>query len=1110
MVMRRPTDPTQHLGLGLRELSELAEVVGGPGTRVKDAALFQRTLTEADRRLQGERAATGNRVAETRRMEAPVAETGAAMTAANAQSMTAPDVQYEHGVPFGTSTISVPRIDPKSAALSHEERLIEVQRLQASGVPEMVAVKMVFPPHQEEGGRPTIQAVPAHLLQSTDPSALEEGRRQVQGGVLERAVHGTDPVELERTRRRVAKTYKVLGTGALLAATLPVAATGGLAAGVGLGARAIAPRVGGAILRHAPRFISQMTRGEIARRGAEAAGAPGPVQFGADVAAGGGLPRVPVQGIVASTKSGVGGVAGKAFQAVKDWQPWTAATKIEVDTVRASRAAIVAKNLEARDAAGPAIDKIRSYIRNTPAEARKIQELQTEAMARGIAKAEGMVESNIKQFGRALPEESISGTYRAGLAGTGAKVGTGWAPIAESIAERQGRTGIRGPVLFGEGAGPYPGEVVADFGKSYLGYKGMAGKLVQPGTKEAAIMFQRVLPTEAAIELGITGRDLNKMYKMITERFTDVARLSKKGTTLKDLTRSKPSSRQFQRNDAYDALTRVLTGFVPTRRELGLLEEVFGSGFANDVQRYKGWLRKTIDTVVDAGFLLPKAIRSSYDFSAVLRQAVIYSANPFHIKQTGGALYSMFRVGFGRNPRQFAVDVYDDIVDWRLNPHADRLYGRAPETAGRITTQVQDIAEETGKKIAAKLEIIDPRKGRVAFTNKEEHYASTLAERMPEFGRDVKNIFGKTGLKVKGVGVPQIATPTAARVGLRVITLPIRLLGKGVERSELMYATFLNQMRDGVARKTLTGWDEVAEQGGRKLEQKEINSLINTVNIATGRGATARKGDYNKALSAAFWAPRFVASRVQAPVIGAVGAGEAAIDFVRWTLGKEATGNRARKQLARDLVAFVGTTTGMLGALRGFGVIDEVELDPRSSDFGKGRIGNTRFDFWGGFQPIVRYTTQFITRQRKTIETKEIAGVHPGKTLYRFLWSKSAPGGASAFANRAMRETFMGEDLAAPVSLMGQDIGPTVTAEQRELIEQWIPLFALDVVDAIEEEGLTRAISFMVPSAAGYGTQTFVGSREKDVRRILEIMPNLTKAQAESLSRKQGLKQTIR
>jgi hypothetical protein len=1440
MVMRRPLDPTQRLGLGLRELSDLAEVVGGPGTRVKDTALFQRTLADADSRLQGEQAA------ETR-----AAETGAAMTAANAQSMPAPDVQYEHGVPFGTSTISVPRIDPKYAGLSREEQMIEVQRLVASGVPERVATIMVIPPHQEEGGRPTIFS---------------------QEGALERAVHGTDPIELERTRQRVATTYKVLGAGALVAATAPLSIGGGTAATLGFGAlryggTRLLPKAASAIARHSPSIAQGFIRGEIGRRAAQEVGLPWQAQIAADVVWGGGTPfakgliRAPgavgritkslvtrgpkdaiafnpdtaipelrhafdegrlqdvgdgfyllketaeelseatlirttaaaadvpvstaaragvqnieiaqtgrpftgklfrgsgretveevydphfVQGpifgeavytspskkfagefgsqideieislrnplvissdtewralaqesgllshvpirpeevtrlrqviqakghdgvivrvpesedvgkrlqqafgedtvvsfnpaITAPDASAVaaaaeGGVQEAALGAVRRLQLWTKdqnpllgivgklldpgtgkvggvaevelrplfkdasgklvagglddvglqgtfsrrellkiakstmdelgvdelvgvrlgrgtqeatqsitrkqvmdglsrtveatswpEVRVGVNAVNASREAVEAKNLEDRAVLQPVLNLIMNQMKNVPAKIKEVKQARAASRRRGVAKGIGIKESLEQKM--VIPEALVDKIPVSALKGTGGGAGEAWGPLGREVVEEAEEvlvdkatgavleaiprgTGTLGPVT--KLTGPARKRVITAAEKKW----GVEVKLVTPDMVEATRgqYLRQLVPLESATEQGITGVQFNALFKLVGDRFPD----------LFSVATGKMVPRFLTRERAKTGLYKVLSGVTPTEGELSLLEKALGPDFVKAARAHVSWIKRAGEIAFDIAGLLPKAIRSSGDFSGLLRQAGVITVNPFHAKTTASAFAVMVRVGLGPNPRKIAIQRFEDMRDIRKNPYAERLLGVNPELVdptGEIAKAVrvraekakgltQEGAEEAVAKAGGenKIELHNPHKGLQTSTEREEEFASVIAEWLPDAGFDVKHLFGERGLTV----------PTVARLGLRVATQPVRLVGKVVERSQLSFGALLNELRMGVASKTLANWDAAANEriltpmgwrpGRGAVTQAEVDSLINSTNVLTGRGATpfpkqagrgmdwSLAGFMNRAAQATFWAPRFAISRIQAPIIGLTRSGtDVTVDALRWMVGKEATGNRARKQLARDLVTFVFDTTAVIAAFKVFGLVDEVELDCRSSDFGKMKRGRSTFDFWAGYQPIVRYVCQMmpsmsgqdprVTRifgtdwevpklasRARTLRKGELIDRPIGPTMLRFLRSKTAPGAPTAILNRVNGETFLGTDIHE--KKIFYPTGIEMTVEQAELIEQWIPLFTMDIAEAVEAQGGSGPNFNIDPVEMGLHALSFFGT----------------------------------
>jgi hypothetical protein len=208
------------------------------------------------------------------------------------------------------------QFDPKYADFSVEERMAELRRLVAAGVPEMVAAKLVIPPH--EGERPTIQTHPYYLLQSRDEEALEKGRRQVQEDVAGWAARYADPVLQERARQEYLKMARYGAGGLLLAATAPGSVGGGTVGALGFaalkyGGKRLLPKAISAIARHSPDIAAGIFRGEVARRAAKGADLPWQAQIAADVAWGGGLPGV---GLVKKGAQSLLGVSDDAARAV--------------------------------------------------------------------------------------------------------------------------------------------------------------------------------------------------------------------------------------------------------------------------------------------------------------------------------------------------------------------------------------------------------------------------------------------------------------------------------------------------------------------------------------------------------------------------------------------------------------------------------------------------------------------------------------------------------------------------------------------------------------------------------------------------------------------------
>ena len=157
-------------------------------------------------------------------------------------------------------------------------------------------------------------------------------------------------------------------------------------------------------------------------------------------------------------------------------------------------------------------------------------------------------------------------------------------------------------------------------------------------------------------------------------------------------------------------------------------------------------------------------------------------------------------------------------------------------------------------------------------------------------------------------------------------------LSKGSNRA---YTGFLNKMRVDL-------FDDFVKTA--KLEgitdPKFFEDAATFVGSATGRGKLGRFEDAAKLLNTTFFSPRLMASRVNL------------INPVYYAK----LNPTVRKEALKTLASFIGTGTGVLAMAKLNGA--DVSADPRSADFGKIKIGKTRYDIWGGFQQYARVIGQ--------------------------------------------------------------------------------------------------------------------------------------------------------
>jgi len=258
----------------------------------------------------------------------------------------------------------------------------------------------------------------------------------------------------------------------------------------------------------------------------------------------------------------------------------------------------------------------------------------------------------------------------------------------------------------------------------------------------------------------------------------------------------------------------------------------------------------------------------------------------------------------------------------------------------------------------------------------------------------------------------------------------------GVRMSERSFLTYLNKLRADVFDDVITKWERNGVKTTIALEKK----LANYLNEATGRGSLGKRlDDLNDITSAIFFSPRLQAARVKVGV----------------NLFKEPL---IAQEALRDIVGTVGTVSGLVSLAGLAGA--SIESDPRSSDFGKIRVGNTRLDPWGGFQQYARLIAMLWSGQRKTSTTGEVVESNRLETLLRFGRTKLAPG-AGAVTDILDNQTFIGD------AVYGEDADV-----KKQLYNRLTPLFIQDLIDSLEQEGFPRGL-IALPGFFGTGVVSF-------------------------------------
>jgi len=140
----------------------------------------------------------------------------------------------------------------------------------------------------------------------------------------------------------------------------------------------------------------------------------------------------------------------------------------------------------------------------------------------------------------------------------------------------------------------------------------------------------------------------------------------------------------------------------------------------------------------------------------------------------------------------------------------------------------------------------------------------------------------------------------------------------------------------------------------------------------------------------------------------------------------------------------------------------EVEMDWRSSDFGKIKVGETRYNYWGAFQPMVRLTGQMFSGQIKRTGTGKLKDKAHIELLSNFLRTKLAPVPGLAW------------DIKTGETFRGEPVEPTKEFVGKRTLEMITPLFAQDCYDAWRYQGMDAQFPLSATLAfTGIGVQTW-------------------------------------
>lgn len=255
----------------------------------------------------------------------------------------------------------------------------------------------------------------------------------------------------------------------------------------------------------------------------------------------------------------------------------------------------------------------------------------------------------------------------------------------------------------------------------------------------------------------------------------------------------------------------------------------------------------------------------------------------------------------------------------------------------------------------------------------------------PNYDRAVKD-----GLRLKG---NEDAFPTS-------IPEKIPLLGRAFGASEIAYSAFAENLRLAIYKDRMR-----AAQGlGSDVPKNYGKNIATMVNSLTGAGSFGKHDNLAGALNVAFYSARFLKSNIDTLLLHPLGSGVGGtVDRVLFRKEGSQLVSAAQKKAATNLAKIVAGTAGIMVAANALKP-GSADYDPRSSNFGKIKVGDTRFDITGGMASVAELAAQLATWSTKSATTGLITKLNKGgygdpttvDTVVKFLENKLSPVGGVA------------------------------------------------------------------------------------------------------------------
>lgn len=362
------------------------------------------------------------------------------------------------------------------------------------------------------------------------------------------------------------------------------------------------------------------------------------------------------------------------------------------------------------------------------------------------------------------------------------------------------------------------------------------------------------------------------------------------------------------------------------------------------------------------------------------------------------------------------------------------------------------------------------RQGGLTFFSRPGTWAKAIPDTLKAIAADK---VGALAINKRILDDPLYPEAKAAKLALSEFGASLRqqeeyMIGKYTEKTPILRninqagVVFLNRIR-------FDSWKALRGMGGVPTPESD-RAFARLVNETTGRGSLPGFEKAAVGVARIGLAPRFVMSRFQY-----------ALGNSLW----QAPDARSRLIIASE---YARTAVG-LGALYGlvkfaseafYGDDDEnkptVETDPRSADFGKVKVGSTRYDPLSGIAQAIVFMSRLWSGEKKSTDSGKITDF-TGDDIWRFGRSKLNAIPAAAENLRT------GEDLGGnEAKVFGlTDNFPFI---EGELTKLFFPITYREIINAYQKEDADEATVAAALMMMGVGVQRYRDDEEREEQRL--------------------------